>query len=160
MCPLLSQGRSAPGRQYQLYARTQMTISVIIPVLNGSKFIRECLEAVFSSEYHDYECILVDDGSTDGTQEIARKYDITVKQLVDGPYGPAYARNQGAELASGEILFFVDADVVIKADTLSRIANSFEKHPSYSAVFGSYDEFPNEGGFISQYKNLFHHYRQ
>jgi glycosyltransferase involved in cell wall biosynthesis len=135
-----------------------MTISIIIPVLNGSKFIRKCLDGVFSSEYRDYECIIVDDGSTDGTQDIVRSYDIALKQLVDGPYGPAYARNQGAELATGDILFFVDADVVIKADTLSRIANSFENHPSYSAVFGSYDESPNEGGFISQYKNLFHHY--
>jgi glycosyltransferase involved in cell wall biosynthesis len=135
-----------------------MTISVIIPVLNGSKFIRECLEGVFSSEYHDYECIIVDDGSTDGTQDIACEYDITLKQLVNGPHGPAYARNQGAELATGDILFFVDADVVVKPDTLSKIAASFENHPTYVAVFGSYDESPDEGGFISQYKNLFHHY--
>lgn len=135
-----------------------MTISIIIPVLNGSKFIRHCLDGVFSSEYHDYECIMVDDGSTDGTQDIVRDYDIKLLQLSNGPHGPAYARNLGAELARGEVLFFVDADVVIKADTLSQVATSFEKHPTYAAVFGSYDEFPDEGGFISQYKNLFHHY--
>ena len=133
-------------------------ISIIIPVLNGSKFIRACLDGVFSSENRDYECIIVDDGSTDGTQEIACDYDIQLLQLSEGPYGPAYARNQGADLATGDILFFVDADVVIKADTLSMIIASFEQYPTYAAVFGSYDKSPREGGFISQYKNLFHHY--
>ena len=133
-------------------------ISVIIPVLNGKKYIRKCLDGIFSSTYTDFECIVVDDGSNDGTQEIVCNYRVKIKLLPDGPHGPAYARNQGAEMAAGEILFFVDVDVIIQSDTLSKIAAAFDRYPSYAAVFGSYDDAPDEGGFISQYKNLFHHF--
>ncbi len=71
--------------------------------------------------------------------------------------GPAEARNLGAHEAKGEILLFVDADVVVKPDTVERVAADFE-NPEIAAVFGSYDDEPAETNFISQYKNLFHRF--
>jgi glycosyltransferase involved in cell wall biosynthesis len=132
-------------------------ISVIIPVHNGARFLPRCLEAVLASTYRPYELILVDDASTDGSAEIGRRRGATV---LDRPLrsGPAAARNDGAREARGEIYFFVDADVVIRKDTMARVADDFARRPEISAVFGSYDDDPAEGNFVSRYKNLFHHF--
>ena len=72
--------------------------------------------------------------------------------------GPAGARNLGAKKAGGDVLFFVDADVVVKPATVERIVASFTQDPDLAAVFGSYDAEPAEKNFISQYKNLFHRF--
>src|SRR5262245_32491625 len=91
------------------------SVSVIIPVYNGAAFLRLCLEAVAATDLHSYECIVVDDGSTDGSRTIAADFPMPVRivDVSEGPRGPAYARNRGAEIARGEILFFIDADVVL-----------------------------------------------
>jgi GT2 family glycosyltransferase len=72
--------------------------------------------------------------------------------------GPSSARNLGARHATGEILFFVDADVVIADGAVGRVADTFERHPEVDAVFGSYDSEPRATGLVSQYRNLLHHY--
>jgi hypothetical protein len=64
----------------------------------------------------------------------------------------------GARAAASDILFFVDADVTIPPDALSRIRETFAREPGLAAVFGSYDDEPAATNFLSQYKNLFHHY--
>ena len=67
-------------------------------------------------------------------------------------------RNRGAELARGEILFFVDADVVLACGALRRLAKTFSEQPALAAVFGSYDATPPATGLVSQYRNLLHHF--
>jgi len=135
-----------------------LKISVIIPNYNGSGTLRQCLEAVKASNYKEYECIVVDDASTDNSVKIAKGLAIQVIELSGGPSGPAHARNLGAQTASGDIIFFVDADVVIYPDTLQKIVFSFTGSSELVAVFGSYDDQPGDGNFLSQYKNLFHHF--
>lgn len=133
-------------------------ISVIIPVYNSACSLSRCLEAVTASDYPTYECIVVDDGSTDDSQAVTAEFSARVLELAGGPFGPAYARNRGAEVARGEILFFVDADVVIYPDTLAKVAESFTNQLHIDAMFGCYDDSPAADEFISQYKNLFHHF--
>jgi glycosyltransferase involved in cell wall biosynthesis len=135
-----------------------LKISVIIPNHNGATTLRRCLEAVRSSSYQEYECIMVDDSSTDNSIEIAKGLANQVVNVKGGPLGPAHARNLGAQAARGDIIFFVDADVVIYTDTLEKIVASFTGSPELAAVFGSYDDQPGDGHFLSQYKNLFHHF--
>lgn len=135
----------------------QPFISVIIPVYNGEKFLPGCLGALVSSSYDAYELIVVDDCSTDQSPRISREHGALVLG-TSRQSGPGAARNFGAQHARGEILFFVDADVVVKPDTLERVAADFINHPEVAAVFGSYDEEPAEKNFISQYKNLFHQF--
>ena len=135
-----------------------LKISVVIPVYNAIATLMRCLEAVISSSYPDYECLVVDDGSLDGSQDVTHNFPVRFYQLNDGPHGPAFARNFGAEKASGDILLFIDADVVIYPDTLSIIADQFVHSPEYDAMFGAYDDSPADGGFVSQYKNLTHHF--
>ena len=133
-------------------------VSVIIPAYNGRKTLTACLTAIASSDYANYEVILVDDCSTDETPELARKFGAKVIGLEGGPYGPGYARNRGVEAANGDIVFFVDADVVIKSDTVAKVAQTFVSKPEISAMYGSYDDDPDSGDFSSQFKNLFHHF--
>lgn len=135
-----------------------MMISVIIPNYNGLSTLKRCLDAVLSSNYPTYECIVVDDGSTDNSFEIARDLATQVVKVEGGPKGPGHARNLGARAASGEIVFFVDADVIICPDTLRKVAASFAGSSALAAIFGSYDDQPGDGYFLSQYKNLFHHF--
>lgn len=136
----------------------QTFISVIIPVYNGSKFLPRCLDGLFASDYPKYEVIVVDDGSTDDSAEIGRNKGAKVMSSEQRQSGPAAARNLAAKTAKGDILLFVDADVVVKNDTLTKVANAFLNRPEFSALFGSYDDEPGEKNFLSQYKNLQHHF--
>ena len=135
----------------------QPFISIIIPVYNGSQYLNLCLDVLIASSYPSYEIIVVDDASTDDSAEISRQKGVTVLQLPEQS-GPAAARNYGAQKARGDILFFVDADVVVQKDTITRVAADFQKNLEVAAVFGSYDDEPAEKDFCSQYKNLYHHF--
>jgi len=133
-------------------------ISVIIPVHNGAAYLNSCLEAVAASDHDSYECIVVNDGSTDGSQGLAARFATRIVDLPEGPCGPAYARNRGAEVARGSILLFVDADVVLTPGAVQHVAKVFQEQPDLAAVFGSYDACPRAIGMISQYRNLLHHF--
>lgn len=133
-------------------------ITVIVPVYNGAKFLEQCLSALQSSDYTNFDVLVVDDGSTDDSAEIARSKGAFVLPSERRQSGPAAARNLAAKVARGEILLFVDADVVVKRDTITKVAAAFEEHPEISALFGSYDDEPAEQNFLSQYKNLQHHF--
>lgn len=92
-------------------------ISVIIPVYNAEKTIRRCLESIMSSEYEEYEVVVVDDGSTDNSASILFEYanrDRRVKIINQPNSGPSIARNKGLELAEGEIIAFVDSDDYVR----------------------------------------------
>jgi GT2 family glycosyltransferase len=136
------------------------TISVIIPVYNGAAYLRSCLAAVAASDYRSYECIVVDDGSTDDGRGIAAQFPLSLRvvHLAEGPRGPAYARNRGVEVARGGILFFLDADIVLSPGALRLVAELFREQPDLAAVFGSYDAHPKAAGLVSQYRNLLHHF--
>ncbi len=132
-------------------------ISVIVPVHNGEKYIAQCIGALAKSSFKSYEVIVVDDASTDNTVEICRSFAVKVIEL-NSQSGPASARNEGAKQAVGDIILFIDADVVANDDTVGRVAKAFENNPDISAVFGSYDDFPSAPDFLSQYRNLLHHF--
>jgi glycosyltransferase involved in cell wall biosynthesis len=134
------------------------TITVILPVYNGAAFLERCLASLTTTDYPYFDCIVVNDGSTDDSEAIARSLPVRVLSVPGGPFGPASARNRGAEVARGEILFFVDADVVLGPGSLWRVAKVFHEHPDIAAVFGSYDDRPEAKGVVSQYRNLLHHF--
>ena len=132
-------------------------LSVIIPVWNGEGVLARCLDALINSDYEAFEILVVDDGSTDATTRIAKKYSVQYIRVTER-MGPANARNVGARNATGDILVFVDADVVLPSNRLQMIADNFVHKPEIAAVFGSYDDAPDCLAFFSQYKNLMHHF--
>jgi glycosyltransferase involved in cell wall biosynthesis len=135
----------------------EITLSVIIPVHNGGKNFRRCLSSVVTAIPPANEIIVVADGETDGSWHFAEEFGAQVLR-IPVRRGPAHARNLGAQSAQGDILFFVDADVVISPDTIFKVKSAFNNNPQLAALFGSYDDAPGETNFLSQYKNLFHHY--
>lgn len=134
-----------------------MRLSVIVPVYNGAAFLRASLPALMDSAHPDFEVMVVDDGSTDDSAAVARECGATVLSLEQRG-GPGRARNHAARAATGEVLVFIDADVRVHRDTLTRIDAHLSAHPEAVAVMGSYDDAPEDPGFVSQYKNLFHHF--
>lgn len=136
---------------------TKPTISIVIPVHNGGENFRQCLLSLSNFVPASVEIIVVVDGGTDHSESLAREFGAKVITRSSAG-GPARARNLGAEAASGDILFFIDADVTIAADTLSGVIVAFQQQPGLAALIGSYDDAPGAPNFLSQYKNLFHHY--
>ena len=134
--------------------------SIIMPAHQASGMLPRTLGAIVASDLprDRWELIVVDDSSSDDTASIAARYADTVIRLPGKPHGPAYARNRGFEVSRGDVVMFFDADVVVHPDTVRRFGEVMEANPEAGAVFGSYDTAPPDPGFMSQYRNLMHHY--
>jgi cellulose synthase/poly-beta-1,6-N-acetylglucosamine synthase-like glycosyltransferase len=123
--------------------------------------LSRCLDALAGSASPAHEVIAVFDGGADNNVDT----DVTWIEdrgarvvRVSGPRGPAWARNHGAATASGDVLFFVDADTEVHADTIGTIQAFFHENPELAAVIGTYDDEPAADNFLSQYKNLLQHH--
>lgn len=127
-------------------------ISVIISAHNSELYLDECLNALECSASRVHEIIVVDDGSTDRTLSVAQEHRVKTISL-DNVYGTNYCRNTGAKTASGDVLLFIDSDVVVQADTIKRISDCL-KDTTVDAVVGVYTVKHRHPGLTSQYKNL------
>lgn len=127
-------------------------ISIVIPVYNGERTLSECLTWVFRSDFEPFEVVLVDDGSTDRSRTIASTFPCRIVS-TSGRVGPAKARNAGAREARGDILFFIDSDVMLRPDGLERLAEAFETG-EIDAVCGVQTAEMRHHNLASQYKNL------
>jgi cellulose synthase/poly-beta-1,6-N-acetylglucosamine synthase-like glycosyltransferase len=119
-------------------ADRQPSVSIIIPVKNEQEMIDSCLKSLLNLDYQEYEIILVDNGSTDGTLEIAEKTalsDARVRILSSGGYTGA-ARNVGILAAKGDIMAFIDGDCIAPSDWLKQLVNSLSEEPITTAGVG------------------------
>lgn len=136
-----------------------MGVSIIVPVHEGQDkhSLRTCLESLLRLQPRPVEILLVSDGrfvTLPDTVDTSR-----ITPLSTGtPSGPAVARNLGAVQASGDILLFIDSDIQVPEDLVAGVQRKFEEHPEAAALFGSYDAAPSQSNFLSQYRNLLHHY--
>lgn len=137
-----------------------LPLSVVVVVRDDAATLDRALGAILASEIprDDYELIVVDDASSDESTTIAARYADAVVRLGGKQCGPAYARNRGADLARGEVVGFVDADAMVKPDTLPGMREMLDRHPGLDAIAVSRDAAPAEGNFASQYWNLLVHY--
>jgi glycosyltransferase involved in cell wall biosynthesis len=126
-------------------------VSVIIPVYNCEEFIGEAIESALSQDYSHKEIIVVDDGSQDGTVSEVRKFGDRVRLLQQKNGGPAAARNQGARVAYGQYLAFLDGDDVWLPGKLSAQVQHITDNPDVGVVYGSWCEwYPTlDGGYPS-----------
>jgi GT2 family glycosyltransferase len=115
----------------------ELTFSAIVPATNDPPTLERCVEALRSGSRPPDELLVVTEPRG---------------------AGPALARNEGGRRARGEVLVFVDADVVVHPDALARIAAALEPDPALTAVFGSYDDSPEAPGGVSGFRNLLHHH--
>jgi hypothetical protein len=135
-------------------------LSIVVATRNSSATLPRSLTAILASELPraDYELIVVDDASSDASPHVAARFADTVVRLTGRRSGPAYARNRGAELARGEVLAFVDADVMVRPDTLPRMLTMISEHRGLAAVSASHDQAAPAANLVSQYWNLLLHF--
>jgi glycosyltransferase involved in cell wall biosynthesis len=93
-------------------------VSIIIPTFNRCEYIIDAIESVFDQTYTDYEIIIVDDGSTDETQEKLKPFQNKIRYIYQENLGPAYARNRGIYESSGDYIAFLDSDDIWLPDKL------------------------------------------
>jgi glycosyltransferase involved in cell wall biosynthesis len=116
------------------------TISVIIPVYNGERYIAEAIESVLAQECPQIEIIAVDDGSTDRTAELLRSY-ANVRYLYQPREGVSAARNSGIKCSTGELFAFLDADDIWTKDKLKIQTSLLRANPGLDMVFGQVEQF-------------------
>lgn len=135
-----------------------LTISVVMPVYNGTAFLPRSLPPLVAMLRRGElsEVIVVDDTSNDGTVAMATEMGARVIPS-GGRLGPGGARNVAAAQAVGDVLWFVDADVIAHDDGARELRAALAE-PGVVAAFGSYDDVPPAQNFLSQYKNLVHHH--
>ena len=111
------------------------SVSVVVPCFNQARFLSAALASVLDQELDgDVECIVVDDGSTDETQGVARDHGVTL--LAQENRGLAAARNRGLDAASGSLVVFLDADDCLTPGALSVNASALATRPDAAFVFG------------------------
>ena len=119
-----------------------MRISVIIPAYNCKPYIRRCIESVRWQTHTDWECIIIDDGSADGTyeeiRELVGKDDrFRTIQHKDGSEGVGFSRNEGVFWAQSNAIFFLDADDWMEREMLSYLEELHYRYPSVPRIFTS-----------------------
>ena len=137
-----------------------MKISIAIPTYNAQDSLAECLNAIRASTFKDLEVIVVDDCSTDNSREIASAYHVKLITNDDEKNrSAARARNMGIQEATGDIILFLDSDVIIPKDLLQNVHDILRDRPDISAVQGVYQAKPYYQDIFSRYKHYIFSFR-
>lgn len=135
--------------------------SIVIPTYNAEAFIKATLESIFSQTYQDFECIVVDDGSTDTTANIIKSYsDARLRyHYIENSGGPARPRNIGLQLAAGEFIFLFDADDVMHPEKLEISIDAFQQYPEADFLFTNYSSIDTKDSvlkdnYLQEYDSL------
>ena len=124
-------------------------VTVIIPTYNRRALVQQAIDSVLAQTYTDYEIIVVDDGSTDGTGEaLAARYGERIRYFCQENKGRALARNLGIAEALGEYVSFLDSDDLFRQDELERHIQGMADHPEIDLGFTSYTTIPGMGTLI------------
>src|SRR5262245_36771649 len=118
-----------------------MLVSVVIPVYNGERYLAEAVRSVLDQEYRPLEVLVIDDGSTDGSGQVAGAFGPEVQYHRREHAGLAATRNYGTTVARGELLAFNDADDIWVPGRLTRQAEALAGEPMLDGVFGRMEQF-------------------
>lgn len=117
-------------------------VSVIIPAYNAETYLSDAIESVLGQNYQPLEILVVDDGSSDRTAEIAKEYGARIRYVYQTNAGPAAARNAGINLANGEIIGFLDADDLWSKNFLTTLVNILVESPTIEIAQGVIEDVP------------------
>ncbi|UFS69439.1 glycosyltransferase [Geomonas sp. RF6] len=120
------------------------TISVIIPCYNAEKYLGEAIESVLSQSVPPYEVLVVDDGSTDRTPDVVRRFGARVRYLARANGGVSSARNAGIGATTGRNLVFLDSDDLLMPDALRTLASALAAHRGAGIAFGLFHQFEED----------------
>lgn len=123
---------------------TQGQVSIIIPCYNMEPYIAETLDSVVAQSYNNWECIIIDDGSSDNTESIVKNYcnkDTRFKYIKQGNEGVSAARNNGIKQAKGEYILPLDGDDLIDQTYIQKAESFLSEHPGTKLVYCKADKF-------------------
>jgi len=126
-------------------------VSVIIPCYNHAHFLSTAIQSVQSQTYPNIEIIVVDDGSTDETKNVAENFS-NVRYLYQTNAGLSASRNKGIKESKGQYLLFLDADDWLYPDAVATNMDYFFKNPALAFISGSYDNADADGNITNEYK--------
>lgn len=123
-------------------------VSIIIPNYNLGQYLGETLRSVQEQTFHDWECLIIDNGSRDNSLEVISDYSAKdprfVLEFIEENIGVAAARNRGLELTKGKYILFLDADDLIEPEYMAQAVSALEKDPSLTIVYGKAERFGAE----------------
>jgi len=120
-------------------------VSVVIPAFNSGRFIGEAIDSVLVQGIAAMEVVVVDDGSTDDTEQVVRRYTGRVRYLQRSHSGPSAARNAGIRASTSEYVAFLDSDDLWPAGTLKARIDLLDTHNDMGLVFGDFEKFDDDG---------------
>ena len=124
-------------------------VSIIVPCYNQAEYLAEALDSVFSQSYSDWECIIVNDGSPDNTEEVANEYcekDSRFKYLKKENGGLSSARNAGIKASFGKYILPLDADDKITTGYVEKAVEVLDNNPMVKVVYREVEFFGAETG--------------
>ena len=124
-------------------------VSICIPTYNRRDYLAQTLQSVFAQTYTDYEVIIVDDGSDDGTAAMVNAWKQPVRYYWQENRGDARARNRLIELAAGQFITFIDSDDLLLPDSVARLLDAIEKHPQLCCSYGPYIRIDSAGNQLA-----------
>lgn len=133
------------------------TISIVTPNYNYGMFLGELIDSVLSQDHKDFEHIIVDDGSTDGSVDMLEEYcrkDSRIKLLKQSHVGQTSAINSGLGIARGDVICWINSDDYYEKNVFSKIADYFRTHSQAMVVFGDFNIVDGEGRLIRIQKNI------
>ncbi|MHC4571363.1 MAG: glycosyltransferase [Planctomycetota bacterium] len=121
------------------------TVSICIPTYNRKDYLKETLDSILAQTYKDYEIVIVDDGSTDGTKDMIKQLGFPVTYYWQENSGDAAARNKLIELAHGQYISFIDSDDLLLSDAIEKMVQVMEAEIDDVIVYGSYLRIDQNG---------------
>lgn len=127
-------------------------VSIIVPIYNAEKYLRQCLDSILQQTFTDFELILVDDGSTDSSADICMEYmqkDERIQYIHQDNNGVSSARNKGIDISKGKLIYFADADDMLFPDGITCLMFILQEHYSNTDIsMGTYIEKREDGNII------------
>lgn len=128
-------------------------VSVIIPVYNGEKYIREAIDSVLNQTFEDFEIIVIDDGSTDSTPMILKDYGNKIRWKSQKNRGQASALNTGMKMAKGEYIAYLDADDICLPERLEIQVKYLDEHPDVGLVYADFYQIDENNNILRTIKS-------
>jgi glycosyltransferase involved in cell wall biosynthesis len=144
--------------KFSLPATSSPQVSVIIPTYNSSRYLEQAIASVLDQTYTNFELIVVDDGSTDNTQEILQQYRDRLRcTSFQNNQGISVARNRGIEIARGNLITFLDADNWLLPDALEAQVNYFAKNSHVGMINSGFNIVNSQGEILREVKLWLQH---
>ena len=143
------------GDRTEKLARLQkntVTVSICIPTYNRKDYLKETLDSILAQTYKDYEIVIVDDGSTDGTEDMLKQLGFPVTYHWQENSGDAVARNKLIELARGQYISFIDSDDLLLPDAIEKLVKIMQTEDEDVIAYGSYLRIDQNGNVYGRCK--------